>query len=701
MAKKKSKTMELYLKKYAVGTGASGISNNARGGTSGNSTASGIAAGDKQMEEQALANLQTLATSMFANGTSTEGVGGDSAVGFQSAPFQILAQQSMDQIGNMIKSFQPEGELFRDVSTVDTPVLANGGTVKKYGGGGTVKEDDLGQWRDAHLIASRWKKNWTDEQKKEFLNRHKDNPYVSSLVNSPQMGNVGTNEATRIYQEQMKSKGPGNLSLEPLKFAGQQVASTGKDWINQLFGTTYANGTGVNGIPNVPVEVEGEEIIETPNGNVSQMKGAKHENGGIQGLLPEGTKVYSDRIEVDGKSMQQRKKTRINKENKVDKRLKRNPSDPITRNTKRRLEITNAIEEELDLALQSVVNKRQALETANNQMLANGTGPDGLNPPFVSSNPNVQSNPFGYLDILPNLPMVDNPNRVATGDTLGANNIPIDPKTTPYTIDQYKTRPIIADDNVSNITPVGNPEQIISTTPQADPLAGIQKVSTPGVGGIEEPVVNENETTEGDKLGYASNIAGSLLPSLTTIGNRITDTPNVNAYKGFGKDALAANRAGERVIAGNQARGNRDIQLQENAARLRNSRSARSLNTIRALDQATDIASLKAREGLMTSAGNQRLGLLAQRAQLENAQDAAVMAGEQQRDLADRQDKDNFATNMAQNFANMSEFGQSTAKALNQKEYNKKVLELTERLRISTQDATQILTEQGYTNTGK
>src|SRR5690606_1317424 len=67
------------------------------------------------------------------------------------------------------------------------------------------------------------------------------------------------------------------------------------------------------------IEVEGEEIIQTPDGQMQKMQGPSHEQGGIDMNVPEGTKIYSDRLELEGKTMQQRK---LNREKRLAKAAK-------------------------------------------------------------------------------------------------------------------------------------------------------------------------------------------------------------------------------------------------------------------------------------------------------------------------------------------------------------------------------------------
>lgn len=51
------------------------------------------------------------------------------------------------------------------------------------------------------------------------------------------------------------------------------------------------------------VEVEGKEVLRTPNGETEEVEGASHENGGVKTMLPIGTEVFSKRLKsASGKS---------------------------------------------------------------------------------------------------------------------------------------------------------------------------------------------------------------------------------------------------------------------------------------------------------------------------------------------------------------------------------------------------------------
>lgn len=103
----------------------------------------------------------------------------------------------------------------------------------------------------------------------------------------------------------------------------------------------------------VPIEVEGNEVMEAPNGQVMQAQGPSHEQGGMNVNVSKGTKIYSDRLTVDGKTMQERKVSREKTKNKLSELFEENPSSPLGNTIKRTAEI-HEIEDQQDMALQEV-----------------------------------------------------------------------------------------------------------------------------------------------------------------------------------------------------------------------------------------------------------------------------------------------------------------------------------------------------------
>ena len=69
----------------------------------------------------------------------------------------------------------------------------------------------------------------------------------------------------------------------------------------QITPAEILSGSAVTGVdPNKPTnaELEGGEYLETPDGNVVELVGKSHKQGGEKMNLPEGTTVLSDNIKI-------------------------------------------------------------------------------------------------------------------------------------------------------------------------------------------------------------------------------------------------------------------------------------------------------------------------------------------------------------------------------------------------------------------
>lgn len=171
--------------------------------------------------------------------------------------------------------------------------------------------------------------------------------------------------------------------------------------------------------------------------------------------------------------------------------------------------------------------------------------------------------------------------------------------------------------------------------------------------------------TGGDILGLTGNLISTFTPYFTTLKNRAGDTPNINAFKDFGKDALDTIDQSKQYATTikDEALGDINLSKASNIKRLRS--SARGVNQMRALDLAASKQADEATGDVYSNFSQQMMNILGQEAQLENVQDRFVMQGEQQRDLADRLDRDNFYTQLAKSKTNIGKGLQQTGKDLN------------------------------------
>lgn len=472
---------------------------------------------------------------------------------------------------------------------------------------------------------------------------------------------------------------------------GQGVSSGGFNWgsmLQQGLGATGALASFANG---GTINVEGGEIVETQNGIPLEMVGPSHGQGGIDLAIPTGqTEIFSKRVKgPDGKTMAQRKKNREKLIEKIEKQLKDDPTNKILQRTLERTLTNNELEEQQDLMhMQSITNKKQK----NNPKFADG---GYINPAYNPSLWNWEQiarqtsfkrgdDSFLGKNFKKNLP--DNFDSKMQEFTF-ENNLPLDfsnqwdvmalqkelgfdyldgimGQQTWDRLNKYTTplngTPAGYDLNVNN-----TPSTVNTNTTLTDfmPTTSSDGKGT-GAG------INWNDMlgsmSIGDMVGMVGNIYSMNEPMKNTLRNRAGDTPNINAFKDFGKEGLAVLDKSKAYV--NQVR---DQQLQGlEKARVgainRGRNSARGVNTMRALDLATDNAVNTQQSQIFQQFAQAMMSILGQEAQMENQQDQVVMQGEQNRDLADRMDRDNFFSQMAQNIANKGTGIQKTAKDMNQ-----------------------------------
>jgi hypothetical protein len=380
-------------------------------------------------------------------------------------------------------------------------------------------------------------------------------------------------------------------------------------------GTTTGKGT---------TEVEGNEVAETPYGDLFEFMGPAHEQGGIDVDMPEGTTVFSDRIMVDGKTMADRKKARNRKLSKMEKLMEKNPTDPALKKSYERTVANMGNEEESDLAVQQMVDMFFGKEGES----AFGDG--------------IFSNLFKKRD----------------------------PK--------FKDFDIMESDNASNDLGMSD-----VSIPGITDFSGGDSIETSNSGAAStflDNLFGNSEVTAGDAVGILGDLVSAFGPLRNTLKNRATDTPNINAFKDFGKDALDTNEQAQEQAASLKTNTERKIDLSRDALIKRGRNSVRGVNAARALDLGAEMQANRARLDAQDAFARTMLGLLSERAGLENQQDRVVMAGEQQRDLADRQDKDNFYTQRGRDISTMGTGIQQIGKDLNAVEQRKIVKALIDQL---------------------
>ena len=340
-------------------------------------------------------------------------------------------------------------------------------------------------------------------------------------------------------------------------------------------------GTRVAAYGGSNIEVEGDEVAQYPTGDLVQFDGPRHENGGIDVNLPNGTDIYSDRISIDNKTMAQRKLEREKNAAKFAKMYEKNKSADVKSTLDRILEI-NAQQEAFDLEIQGTAN-RLTPQNGMTPKAADGTGPGGVStedPSFLS--------------------------------------------------------------------------------------------------GLLEYFQSAGSPTGGDIIGTIGNLMQANNPRKLTLANRAGDQPNVNAFENYGKNALAKLDQAKGSLQGNLDSALLDIDKSAQAATKTNSNGARSINTARALNLATQSVAQDAKAKANVEYANMLTQMMSEEAGMLNDIDARVMTGDQNAIEADRMDRDAFYTQLSKDEVARGQAVSGVGKnmnALKEREYNQNLLD--------------------------
>ena len=229
--------------------------------------------------------------------------------------------------------------------------------------------------------------------------------------------------------------------------------------------------------------------------------------------------------------------------------------------------------------------------------------------------------------------------------------------------------PAVGGINNTFVGPDGVPVTIGSSK-NSDNSAIDKSASTPS--STEDPEDSKEKTkrkgyvpTAGDLLTLAGTAYSAFAPMANTLENRAGDTPNVNAYKDFGKESLDTLARAAGFLTQERDNSNRKVASASRGAKKAGRAGARGINQLRAMDLATDVNAMNAQADIDTAFANKTLGLLGQKANLQSTIDQVVMGGEQAADLADRQDRDNFYTQLGKDKASKGEGIQQLGKNVN------------------------------------
>jgi hypothetical protein len=356
----------------------------------------------------------------------------------------------------------------------------------------------------------------------------------------------------------------------------------------------------------VPINAEGGEIIETPGGEPMELDGASHAEGGINMEVPGGTEIYSQQLKgPDGRTMASRKKSREGKEAKLGKTLQVAPTDKLLRNAYKRTKQANAVVDAQDMNKMKIA---QMITQMGQAYAMGGT---------------VQKYDLGGT----------------TG--YGEDGRFIKPIIDADPSDIPTSQSIYSDMNPSSTAPTGTGSGF-----NLDNIFG--------------------NVTAGDALGLYGQYKASTDPLKNTKAQRATDTPNINAFKDYGKRGLNELDKSKGYLEGQRASALGNLNLDRVAASSRNRAGARGINTLRSLDIATDVQAQKAKESVNNQFNSMMAGIFDKASGMMNQQDQMVMQGEQGRDAADRADKDAYYSAMAKDIATKNTGMQYMGKNINE-----------------------------------
>ena len=431
-----------------------------------------------------------------------------------------------------------------------------------------------------------------------------------------------------------------------------------------------------------PVEVEGDEVAETPGGGLMEFKGASHEQGGIDVDLENGSKVYSDRIRIGGETLAERKKKREKSLQKIDNQLKKG-FDPLLEKTSKKIKMNNEKSEAFDIQLQGLANMM-----ANNPnspgKLAYGTGPDPIRdimdnemkPLKIKSVEDLlsinNSNDKPYLRAPDNY--ADYLSRQQDVEKIKAANA--------EEFKNYKDNPNYLDNPQLDmyspeIKGPGNMERDFDFTPILRGLSnlgdsvkeGAKTATEAGGKAIGESIENKPNLTGGDMVGIGSSLAQSILPLRNTLKERASDTANENYFKNFGdasmKELDDAEGAMKSVYESQVDR----LAKSKRTQKAQNSLSARGVNTRRALDSSSEQQYQESLNQSVAQFQQQLIGMAQNKSQFLSKVDEMKMSGEREADLANRQDKANFYSQRGKDLMTLTEGLQSVGANLNEAEY--------------------------------
>ena len=487
-----------------------------------------------------------------------------------------------------------------------------------------------------------------------------------------------------MYDVQQKYKGLDFLS-GLTGFAGTALSG----FANSQSPQSMAYG-GQNGM--MPLEVEGGETATMPNGQVMQFQGKSHEQGGIQTMLPQGAIIDSKKIKVVGKDGKTRTMADIvamnaKKESMLMKKMQNNFSDAISKNTYDRTKMGIDYENEKNRKIQEMVREELGKE-ANPMQAMYGFDPSGdkkkKSAPLFNFNQNsLFPTSKGHIPFKPFLEDLSLSHKGISSDQYSnkkALGIFGDPAPNPQ-------RRGSAQIPLNPIPDLGTPGNL---QPQkASFWDRIKNIDLTGLKNFANKTADYATNNTGNIVGGIGDYISATAPLKTTLQNRAGDTINPNFYKNYGEEGLETNERAQGLSRGILDNNLADLQLSYSKAIRGGRNSARGVNTQRALDLGAYQNLENQRSQLYNNYTNQQLQLLQQRSGLQNQRDQLVAAGADKANILNRQDRDNFFTNLGIDRGGIGTSLQNFGKRLNDQKTVKEILDNLEGIKLNAKETAE------------
>lgn len=395
-------------------------------------------------------------------------------------------------------------------------------------------------------------------------------------------------------------------------------------------------GVSVENAPK-PATVEGGELIDRAFGGLEGVVGPSHEQGGVPtSLVPttdtqQGDVVYSKDLSKDGKSMAERKLQREKQLAKLEKQLKKNPTDTLLKQTIERLKLQMEAEDKKDVALQNAA--REIYTDAPEFETGGEYKTEDVNPLITQM--------FKLLNLYP-------------------QNF----KTTPTNTSDVST---VNSDNSINEIPVSSlPLKSVTSLPELEKDLTITPTNIVDKGTEKDTDKTkkslnfdfENSPTFGDMLGIFGNYNNSVSSLQLAQAQRSADSPNRNFQDGLTEEMDKRYADLSALLRQENALANKDLDANFRVAMANTNNTARSAATKNALNTLALLVGNEAKEKNLQGLLNRLYGLGNAQTQTALATEQAERKGEETRFENDIKDRDNYYSRIQQG---LLDFGKGTS----------------------------------------